>query len=116
MGTVTYKKGSKAPHQNVDTSQQIGKDKYVPKSAGGKDATPGHPSGKTSYPSTNRNVSFSTDKHHANRRAPYAKGGPDKQVSFTSPKKRMGFGTEKHVGKDKFRCHDKNPTYGTGGV
>ena len=116
MGTCTYPKGSKTPHQNVDTPQEIGTDRFVPQTAGGKDATPGHPSGRTSYPPTKKHVTVSTQRHHANMRKPYANGGGNAQVSFAAPKgKRTSFGTEKEVGKDGFVPKTKSD-YGTGGV
>jgi len=112
----TFPKGSKTPHQNVDTQQEIGTDRFIPGTGNcGKDATPGKPSGKTSYPSRNRTPSISTQKHHANTRGPWASGGGNKQVSFTAPKSRTRFGTEKEVGKDKFVPKTKSD-YGVGGV
>lgn len=112
---VTYDKGTKAPHQKVCNPQEVGRDKFVPKGKGGKDATPGHPSGKTSYPPTKQHVTLSTDKHNANMRQGWAKGGGNKQVSFTAPKSRKSFGTEKSVGKDQFVPKTKSD-YGVGGV
>ena len=107
-----YVKKGRTPNQGVDTQQEIGKDRFAPKGKGG---VPGHASGKTSYPGSKRSVSISTQKHHANTRGPWAKGGGDKQVSFTAPKSRTKFGTEKRVGKDKF-VPDEKPRYGVDGV
>lgn len=111
----TYPKGSRTPNQNVTNPQEIGKDRYVPKMAGGKDGKPGEPSGKTSYPPNGRKNGMSTDKHHTNVRGPWAKGGGNKQVSFAAPKSRTKFGTEKSCGKDEFVPKTKS-TYGVGGV
>jgi len=113
----TAPKGSKAPNQNVDTQQEIGKDRFVPKAAEGKDgAVRASGSGRLERkPPTKKGVSLSTQKHHANQRPPYAKGGGNDQVSFTAPKSRTKFGTEKSCGKDQFTPKTTSK-YGVGGV
>lgn len=112
MATCTYPKGSKAPHQNVDTPQEIGRDRFVPKGNGGV----GHPSGKTSYPPTKQHVTLSTDKTHANMHKAWAKGGGSAQKSFTAPKSRMKFATEKAGDtRDRF-VPESTSKFGVGGV
>ncbi len=112
---TTYPKGSKAPNQNVDTQQEIGRDRFVPGGMQSKDGGVGPASGKTSYPPTKKHVTLSTQKHHATMAPKFAKGGGDAQVSCTAPKGRTKFGTEKHCGKDKF-VPDEKSDYGVGGV
>ena len=112
MATVTFPKPSPTPGQNVDTPQEIGRTKFVPKGKGGVGHGSGHLETK---PPTKKHVTLSTDKHHAQMRKDWASGGGSKQVSFTAPKSRTKFGTEKSHGKDQFVPKSKS-SYGTGGV
>lgn len=113
---VTFPKGSKAPHQNVDTQQEIGRDRFIPKATEGKDGGVGHGSGPLeTFPPTRKHTTFSTASHHVSSHKPWAKGGGNKQVSFTAPKSRTKFATETHVGKDKF-CPKTKSDYGVGGI
>lgn len=116
MYDATYVKGSKAPNQNTDTPQEIGRDKFVPKTAGGKDGAVGPGSGKLEkFPPTKKHVTTSTGKHRARMAPAPAKGGGNKQVSFTAPKSRVKFSTEKSCGKNEF-IPKKACDYGVGGV
>ena len=113
---TTYPKGSKAPNQDVDTQQEIGRDRFVPSGTLGKDGGVGPGSGHLeTKPPTKKHVTLSTQKHHANMAPKYANGGGNAQVSFTAPKGRTKFGTEKSCGKDQFTPKGKSD-YGVGGV
>lgn len=119
MYDSSFVKGSKAPHQNTDTPQEVGRDKFVPKSAAGaKDGGVGPASGKTSYPPTKQHVNLDTGKVKTNTRKPWAKGGGDKQVSCTAPKngnqQGPNFSTEKKIGRSEFVPGSRR--YGVDGI